>query len=366
MKILQVGKFYDPYRGGIETVLRDLCCELHPHVDLQLLVANTSSRTVQERRGFPITRAGSWGTMFSASMTPSFPAWMRRLPGDIVHVHVPNPVAEVSYLMSGKRPMVAHFHSDIVRQKTLLRAYAPLLHSFYHQAARIVAPTPNHISVSPFISRFKDKCRVVPFGIPIHKFERTDAVALAAEKLRGDKPVVLFIGRLVYYKGVEYLIQAMTRLDAQLWIIGTGPLEASLRQLASSMNLQDKVSFLGNIADEDILTYYHACDVFVLPSIANSEMFGMVQLEAMACGKPVVATNLPTGVSWVNQHGVTGFLVPPQRPDALAETIQKLLKNPSLRQEMGEAGRKRVETEFTAQRMAAGILEVYREVLSLQ
>ena len=362
-----MGKFFDPYRGGIETVLRDLCQELESQVELHVLVANTRARTVHEQRGFRITRAANWGTLFSSPITPGFPGWVRKLPGDIVHVHLPNPVGEMSYLLTARdRPLVAHFHSDIVRQKSLLRIYAPLLRSFYDRVSCIVVPTPNHIDVSPFVSQFRNKCRIVPFGIPLEKFNLTSSGQSKVQQLCGDKPVILFIGRLVYYKGVEYLIQAMSKLDARLWIIGTGPLETSLRQMASSMNLQNKVSFLGNIADDQLLTYYHACDVFVLPSIANSEMFGMVQLEAMACGKPVVSTNLPTGVSWVNQHGVTGFLVPPQRPDALAETIQKLLKNPSLRQEMGEAGRKRVETEFTARKMAAGIMDVYREVMSSQ
>jgi rhamnosyl/mannosyltransferase len=367
LKVLQVGKFYDPYRGGIETVLKDLCDELQSRVELQVLVANTSARTVHEQRPFPVTRVASWGTLLSSSITPGFPGWLRKLPGDILHVHVPNPVAEVSYLMAGRdRPLVAHFHSDIVRQKSLLRVYAPLLESFYRHASRIVAPTPNHISVSPFVSKFKHKCRVVPYGIRLSKFDLTEAISRKADQLRSGGPAVLFIGRLVYYKGIEYLIEAMSRVNAQLWVIGTGPLESKLKQLTVQLNVQSKVRFLGNISDEDVPAYYHACEVFVLPSVANSEMFGIVQLEAMACRKPVVATNLPTGVSYVNVHGLTGLLVPPRNPEALAEAINKLLASSSLRQEMGEAGRKRVESEFTAAKMAAGILDVYQDVLNLQ
>jgi glycosyltransferase involved in cell wall biosynthesis len=365
LKVLQVGKFYDPYRGGIETVLKDLCDELQSRVELQVLVTNTSARTVHEQRAFPVTRVASWGTLLSSSIAPGFPGWLRKLPGDILHVHVPNPVAEVSYLMAARdRPLVAHFHSDIVRQKFMLRVYAPLLESFYRHASRIVVPTPNHISVSPFVSKFKEKCRVVPFGIRLSKFDLTEAIAKKADQLRSDGPAVLFIGRLVYYKGIEYLIEAMSRVKARLWIIGTGPLESKLKQLTVQLNLQSKVRFLGNVSDEDVPAYYHACEVFVLPSVANSEMFGIVQLEAMACRKPVVATNLPTGVSYVNVHGLTGLLVPPRNPEALAEAINKLLASSSLRREMGEAGRKRVESEFTAAKMAAGILDVYQDVLN--
>ncbi len=364
MNILQVGKFYDPYRGGIETVLRDLCDELQSRVDLQVLVANTSARTVHEQRAFPITRAASWGTMLSSSITPGFPGWMRKLPGDILHVHMPNPVAEMSYLIAARgRLLVAHFHSDIVRQKFLLRAYAPLLEAFYRRASRIVVPTPNHISVSPFVSKFKQKCLVVPYGIRLSRFDLSETTSKKADQLRSEGPGILFIGRLVYYKGLEYLIQAMSRVNAQLWVIGTGPLEPELRQLTVQLNMQGKVRFLGNVSDDEIPAYYHAFEVFVLPSVANSEMFGMVQLEAMACRKPVIATTLPTGVSWVNQQGVTGLLVPPGNSEALADAINKLLGSRSLRQEMGAAGRQRVEAEFTAAKMAAGILDVYHEIL---
>ena len=363
MKILHVGKFFDPYRGGIETVLKDLCTELQSRVDLHVLVANTSPHTVHEQRGYKITRAANWGTVLSSPMTPGLPGWLRKLAGDVVHVHLPNPVGEMSYLLAAReRPLVAHFHSDIVRQKSLLRIYAPLLKRFYERASCIVVPTPNHINVSPFVSRFRGRCRVVPFGISLQRFILTESTKLRVEQLRQDGPTLLFVGRLVYYKGLEYLIQAMSAINAQLWIIGVGPLEAKLKQLTVQLNLQEKIHFLGDVADEDMPAYYHACDVFVLPSVANSEMFGIVQLEAMACRRPVVATNLPTGVSWVNQHGVTGLLVPPRDGRALADAINKLLGSATMRQELGEAGRQRVEKEFTSARMADGMMEVYQDV----
>jgi rhamnosyl/mannosyltransferase len=203
---------------------------------------------------------------------------------------------------------------------------------------------------------------VVPYGISIEKFNLTPATVKRAGDLRTGPPIILFIGRLVYYKGLEYLIQAMSGLEAQLWIIGTGPLEAELKQQTEQLHLQGKVKFLGNVPDEDIPAYYHACDIFALPSTANSEMFGIVQLEAAACRKPVVSTSLPTGISWVNQHDVTGLLVSPGDVNALNAALKKLLNNRSLREDMGEAGRTRVEAEFTASRMAAEILEVYRGI----
>ncbi len=159
------------------------------------------------------------------------------------------------------------------------------------------------------------------------------------------------------------MIRAFEGIKGRLWIIGTGPLDGSLRNLAQEKGLADRVEFLGHVSDQDLVAYYHACDVFVLPSITNAEMFGVVQLEAMACRKPVISTNLPTGVSWVNQHGKTGYVVPPGNAEELARGIRQLVGNPQLREEMGEAGRLRVEQHFTSAKMAEAMLQVYQEML---
>jgi glycosyltransferase involved in cell wall biosynthesis len=366
MKVLQVGKFYDSYSGGMETVLKNLCEGLKSKVDLHVLVSNSSFGTIHEHSDFPVTRVGSLGTLLSTSISPSFPFWLKKLSGDIINVHVPNPLAELSYLLSrADGNLVVHFHSDIVRQKKLLRFYKPFLDTFYKKAVRIITPTPHHITCSSFLPRLQNKCRIVPYGIFLKEFDLSIGQMRMVDNLRDDRqPKVLFVGRLVYYKGVDILIQAMSNIPAKLWIIGTGPLEPYLKELAVKLDLKKKVEFLGTIPNRDLVSYYHACDLFVLPSIAFSEMFGMVQLEAMACRKPVVATNLPTGVSWVNQDGLTGVLVPPQNVLALAQAMQKLIQNPSLIREMGEAGRKRVEEIFTAEKMTDGVMEVYKEVMN--
>jgi len=364
MKVVQLGKFYYPYRGGIETVLKDLCEELKSRVDLHVLVSNTTARTVHEQHEFMVTRVASWGKLFSSSITPSLPHWVTRTSGDIVHVHLPNPLAELSCLMVQDAPLVVHFHSDIVRQKYLLKLYAPFLNRLYDRAACIIAPTPNHITVSPFVSRHRRKCEVVPYGIHLHKFAMTDCIRRKTNALRREKPVLLFTGRLVYYKGLEYLIRSMSELDAELWVIGVGPLERHLKALVPELRLGGKVLFLGEVLEEDLPAYYHAADVVVLPSVANSEMFGVVQLEAFACRKPVVSSALPTGVSWVNQHGVTGLCVPPRNSQALTSAIRRLLENASMRQDMGEAGHSRVEKEFTASIMGQSVFQIYTRLVS--
>ena len=364
VKVLQVGKFYEPFVGGMETILKNLCEALHPEVRSHVLVANTRYCTEHEQRaGIPVTRVASLGNLFSSSLTASLPYWVRKIPADIVHVHLPNPVAELSCLMRKKEtPLLAHFHSDIVRQAKLLKLYRPLLKAFFRRADCIVVPTPNHIDVSRFLDPHRRKCRIVPYGIRLHSFDLNDRQYGKVAALRNDMPAVLFVGRLVYYKGVEFLIRAMTGVRAQLWIIGSGPLELSLRDLAVKLGIQDRVHFLGEVSSAELVCRYHACDLFVLPSVANSEMFGMVQLEAMACRKPVISTKLPTGVSWVNQQGVTGLLVPPGDVRSLAQAIRTLIESASMRQEMGEAGRARVEARFTSDKMAAGIRAVYAEL----
>jgi rhamnosyl/mannosyltransferase len=348
----------------METVLKEICEDLCSDVQFEVVVANTRFTTERDQGAFNVTRVASLGTLFSCSMAPTYPLHARRIDADLVQVHLPNPLAEISALMIDRDvPVVAHFHSDIVRQQRLLRFYGPLLEKFYERASSIIVPTPRHIDVSRFVSRHRDKCRVVPFGVPLARFELDESGRKRVNDLREGPPAVLYVGRLVSYKGVEFLIRAMEDTRARLWIVGTGPMEESLKELALRRGLSGHAEFLGQVSAEELVARYHACSVFALPSITNAEMFGIVQLEAMACNKPVVSTNLPTGVSWVNQHGITGYLVPPSNSQELAKAIHHLLSNPRLRDEMGAAGRRRVEEQFTSQRMAASMFQIYHDVL---
>jgi len=364
MRVLQVGKYYDPYVGGIETVLQEICAQLHTRVQLQVLVANTRFRTEHEVREFPITRVASMGTLFSCSVAPTFPFWVKKFDTDVIHVHLPNPLAEISVLAAADRgiPIVAHFHSDVVRQQRMLRLYGPLLRAFYRRTSAIIVPTPRHIEISSFVSQHRSKCHIVPFGISLSRFDVDEPGRKKVEQLRGGRPAILYVGRLVSYKGIEYLIRALQESDARAWIVGTGPLKESLVALARQLGISDRVEFLSDVSAADLVAYYHACEALVLPSITKAEMFGVVQLEAMACRKPVISTNLPTGVPWVNQSGITGLVVSPANVGELAAAIRRLLANSRLREDMGAAGRQRVEQHFTSEKMASGLLDVYQRV----
>jgi glycosyltransferase involved in cell wall biosynthesis len=364
MRVLQLGKFYDPYVGGMETILKEICESLADQVDFQVVVANTRARTEHEKRKVPVTRVASMGKLFSCSMAPSYPLWARKYDADLIHVHIPNPLAELSALLADRDiPVVAQFHSDVVRQRHLLKLYGPILDAFYRRANCIVVPTPRHIEISRFVSKYREKCRVVPFGVPLSRFELDKAGCNRVDELRDGLPSVLCVGRLVSYKGVEFLIRALEGIKARLWIIGTGPLEDSLKSLAREKGLGGRIEFLGQLSDQELVRYYHACDVFVLPSITKAEMFGVVQLEAMACRKPVISTDLPTGVPWINQNGKTGLVVSAGNAGELANAIQLLLSNARRREEMGEAGRIRVEQHFTTAKMAEAMLQVYQGMM---
>jgi len=183
-------------------------------------------------------------------------------------------------------------------------------------------------------------------------------------KPAGDLPILLNIGRLVGYKGQRYLIEAVRDLDVAVWLAGAGPLEVELKAQARALGIGDRVRFCGPVADADLPAMIHACDIFVLPSITPSEAFGIVQIEAMACGKPVISCELASGVPFVNQDGVTGIVVPPGSAAALAEAVGRLLVEPALRQRMGESGRCRAEQEFDGNVMIDRYWKLFEELLT--
>lgn len=366
MRVLQVYKDYYPVLGGIENHIKMLAEGLIQRgIDVQVLVTNTGPRTViEEIEGVPVIKAGCPLRISGAPISPSFYAWMRRLKPDIAHLHFPNPPGELGQLLLGRsRRFVLTYHSDIVRQRYLLRLYRPFLWKVLAKADRIIATSPHYIRSSPYLSRFADKCAVIPLGIDLRPFETVDNDRVQAIRRRYGSPLLLFVGKLRYYKGLEYLLQAMRGIEAQLLVVGTGPMERQWQALAQELSLGDKVAFLGEVSDDDLPLYYHACDLFVLPASHRSEAFGVVQIEAMACGKPVICTELGTGTTWVNIRDETGLVVPPRDPKALAEAIIALLRDRERAEAMGRAGRERVERYFSVGMMVQATEALYEELI---
>ena len=364
MRILGVGKFYPPeYHGGLETAVAALNVELvRRGCDVTCVVAAVrGAGSVAQLDGVRVVRARTLGTVFSQPLAPALVGAVRREPGDVVHLHHPNPLGDLAVLADARRPLVVTQHSDVVRQRALWPLYGPVVRRAFARARFVVVASENYRHASRELAGFDAKVRVIPYGIVLERFALTPAVADRALALRttwGGKPVVLAVGRLVGYKGFDVLLRAVAGLAVTTVIVGAGPEEQRLRALAPP-----GVVFAGRVADAELAAYYHACDAFCLPSLTIAEAFGVVLLEAMACGKPLVTTALRTGVTAVNRDGVTGLVVPTGDAAALREALRALTGDAARRQAMGAAGRRAVEEDYTATRMADRYLTLYREAL---
>ncbi|HLG54677.1 MAG TPA: glycosyltransferase [Vicinamibacterales bacterium] len=367
LRILHLGKYYPPARGGIETVVESLCRGERPAVETRALVLNKARPTSEEVvDDVPVVRVGSVATIGAVSVAPTLPLWLARAQADVIVLHEPNPMALLAYALARpKAPLIVWFHSEVIRPRWQYRLfYEPLLAFALRRAARIVVASPPMMDV-PALERYRTKCTVVPYGLNLARYEPTPQVAAKAQAIRRsvvDTPILLFVGRLVGYKGVEVLLRALPGLAAETVIVGDGPLRHSLMALAYDLGLSNRVRFVGETSDEELRAWYHACDVLVLPSVSRQEAFGMVQLEAMLAGHPVVSTDLKTGVAWVNQHESTGLIVRPGDAGELRQALTRLVADPDLRDQFGAAGRARVLELFTAEQMCRSTLSIYREV----
>lgn len=365
LRVLHVGKFYPPHMGGIETHLEALCGELKNFVDLRVVVANDGPTLVEEQLdGVRVERVPTWRTVASTPICPSLVGEIRRAKADILHIHLPNPMAVMAYLGAGfSGPVVLSYHSDTVRQKILGPLFAPFLHQALRRSAAIVIGSPGYQNSSRTLAGYLDRCHPIPYGMPIDRYGQRDPEAVAKLRQKYGPRLIVSVGRLVYYKGYEYLIRAMAKVEGTLLIVGTGPLREKLEELARSLGVAGRVVFLGQISDPELIACYHAADVFALASIARSEAFGLVQVEAMAAGLPVINTRLDSGVPFVSLHQQTGLTVPPCDADALAEALNLLLNDPAQRRSLGDAARVRARQEFSLDAMTSRTLALYDQVM---
>lgn len=357
MHILHIYKDYPPVLGGIERYVRDLAEGLVARGHrVTVLVTNTRRCTSVERPlpGLMIVRAARMAHLASTPLSPAMIVLVRGIHADVVHLQFPYPPGDLAAMAApGSPPLVISYHSDIVRQKTLLRLYRPLLALTLRRAARIIASSPGYITSSPFLRAHAAKCAVVPIGIDVTRFSPGDRCANAV-------PLLLFVGRLRYYKGLHILIEALRQVtDVELWIAGNGPERSRLEQQVAAAGLIHRVRFLGDVADEDLPTLYRQADIFVLPSHLRAEAFGIVLVEALASGLPCISTALGTGTDFVNTHEETGLVVPPGDAAALADAIRRLRDDPALRAKYGEAGVHRARALFSRERMLDAVERVY-------
>ncbi|WP_274628432.1 glycosyltransferase [Arvimicrobium flavum] len=373
LRVLVFGRFLDEKPGGIQSHVEHLFHAMRGAVDYVHLVPTRDwSETREVLHGFPVLRKRGMDIDGTVALSPGLisEAWRLGRTGsfDLVHLHFPDPMTHIaSMAIPASIPRVISWHADIVRQRYVLPFYRPFLKAAAKRAGAIIAPTPRHRDGSPILSQLADQShiKVVPYGFDLTPF--TIPAPEAAEiRAKFGAPLIFSLGRHVSYKGFDVLIRAMAdiRGDAHLVLGGEGPLTGELRALAASLSVSGRVHFVGMVPPGQLSAYYQACDVFCLPSVTVAEAFGIVQVEAMASGRPVVSTKLNTGVDYANQDGVTGFTVTPGNSAELAERLNLLLGDTALATTMGEAARQRALGVFTLEQMRVSTLKVYESALA--
>lgn len=374
LRVLQFGRFWNAQYGGLERHVSLLCHGLAQQgVEVVNLVASIGRTGADETNGnYRLVQAPSFGKAFGTALSPALAVTAislhRDKPFDLFHLHFPDPLSHlVSMLLPAEVPRVITWHSDIVRQKKLLSLYRPLLSRLTRQAGAVVAATQAHFDSSGQIPADLPSShkRVIPYGLDytgLKLDERTSALCKQLRTQAQGRGLVFALGRHVYYKGFNVLIEALQHTQAMLILGGDGPLQEDLQRQVAARGLEERVLFAGRIPEEDLSAYFHACDLFCLPSVEPAEAFGLVQLEAMACGKPVICTQLGNGVNVLNVHGKTGFAVPVRDPVALGTCIESLLSDDSLRASMGMQALKNSEL-YSVSAMVASHMRLYHELL---
>ncbi len=288
---------------------------------------------------------------------------------DVLHFHFPYPWGEVAWLQARPQvPTVVTYHSDIVRQRVAGALYRPFMERFLDRVDLIIAGSPNMIEHSPVLAPRAQKCRHVDYGLNVGEIAHNAEAIERAAQLRAaheGRKIILFVGRLVYYKGADIAVRAIRDVDADLVIIGSGPLEEDLRSLAAEAGVTGKITFLPPVDNSELVAWYHAAHVFALPSVARSEAFGLVQIEAHAAGTPVVSTNLTTGVPYANLDGVTGLTVDVGDVAGFSAALNRLLGDDELREKLGAQAKERALRDFTIPRMVKATSAVYEEAIAL-
>jgi glycosyltransferase involved in cell wall biosynthesis len=363
VKILHIYKDYHPILGGIENHLKLLAeGQAARGHDVTALVTNPAGlrSTVTMENGVRVARTGRVATVASTPLSAALPWQLLRERPDLVHLHFPYPVGETAqWLLRRGRATVLTYHSDVVKQATILKFYRPVMERVLRRADAIIIGSPP-MRGSVYLAPYQEKLRLIPYGIPVARFTKP---GFWQEPGFSDPFTLLFVGRLRYYKGLDYLIRALPRIPARLRVVGVGPMEAEWRALAQELGVADRIEWLGETPDAALPAVYHSADLFVLPASHPSEAFGLVQVEAMAAELPVVCTELGTGTTYVNLDGVSGLVAPPRDPDALAAAINSLIADPARRKQMGRAARERVAQEFDLDVMVDRVLALYGDLI---
>jgi glycosyltransferase involved in cell wall biosynthesis len=373
LRVCHLGKYYPPAPGGIETHVRTLALAqagLGASVRVFCVNHEAGPTTVEHDGPVEVTRFARKAAAAKLDVCPELIDGLRKAEADILHMQVPNPTMILALLLARpKIPLVVTYQSDVVRQKLRAALFRPIEKLAYRYVRAILTTSPSYPGGSQFLRPYADRIDLLPNGIDLGPYLAPSPGDLAAAgEIRGRYrgPIWLGCGRQVYYKGFLNAIRALTRVSGTLLLIGDGPDRPALQAEAEALGLGDRVVFLGNLPHYlDLIPYYLAAYAFWFPSNARSEAFGLVQVEAMACGCPVINAAIPhSGVAWVSPHEETGLTIPVDDPVALADAANRLLTEPGLRDRLGEAARDRAIREFDHRVMAERSLAIYRRVLA--
>ena len=365
MRILQLGKFY-PIRGGIERVMYDIASGLSRRgigCDMLCAEGESKGRVLRLNDYFRLIAAPTLATVASTKISPKMISSLREICGeyDIIDIHHPDPMANLALSMAGyKGKVILHWHSDILRQKLLLKLYRPFQDRLLRIADRIVVTSPVYASESEPVRKYSDKCVVIPIGV---EPPQSDIIRVNALKERfSGRKIIFSLGRLVSYKGIGYLIEAARFLPREYVVVigGDGPLRERLRTYISRLGLSDKVFLEGFIDEDTVGSYFSAASVFCLPSISKAEAFGIVQVEAMSVGLPVVATKIEgSGVPWVNSDGVSGININPCNAEEIADAILRITRDKDRYETYRVGAYNRYKELFTASSMIDRYASLY-------
>lgn len=371
MKVLQLGKFY-PIRGGVEKVMYDIMLGLSEReIQCDMLCASTEDYPEGDIKLNDYAQIFVVRTSVKIAATMLAPQMILRLKKiahqyDIIHLHHPDPMAALALYLSGyKGKVMLHWHSDILKQKSLLKIYKPLQEWIIKRADLIAGTTPVYVQNSVFLRQQQNKINYIPIGVLPIASQAELVAGLRAKYL--NKKIIFSLGRLVEYKGFEYLIKAARYLtdDYKIVIGGKGPLKESLESIIEQYGLQDKVELLGYLSEQEACAYFEICNQFVLSSIMKTEAFAIVQIEAMSCGKPIVTADIPdSGVAWVNRHQESGLICERKNAEDLAKNIKLIGENEQLYQKLSEGARRRYEKFFHREAMIDKALELYGMLLT--
>lgn len=369
-RILHAYKIYKPEsEGGIPEIISTLTTRNGSEFENSVVVPRKGASLSYVIDSVPVTSTRSVGSLFSMPIAPSYPSTFireaRRV--DLVVHHAPFPLSDIA--ITAHFPsfvgLVVFWHADVVGRVLLKRATSPFTEFSLRRADRVIVSHASIASHSKVLAPYRDKISVVPYGTDVSYWGTPNAETVThAQKISNRFPrLVVFVGRLVGYKGLGVLLEAVKRTDADLVIVGKGPLQAELNAQALHLGILDRVKFVGEIPRAEIKSFLYAAHALVLPSISKAEAFGLVQMEAMAAGCPVINTSLPTAVPDVARHGHEGLTVPPNNARALADAIQSIIDSPALRTKLGAAGKERAFNEYDANVFRKRMASVYCQVI---